>query len=65
MGWKDSELIRQIKNSNFFLPKVYFPKKLYKFILEANASDNSWGCVLKAIPEKYWQKYEQPYKTIK
>ena len=40
-------------------------KKWNKFILEAYASDNSWGCVLKAKPEKYWQKYEQPYKTIK
>lgn len=51
---------KHIKKDLEVLPKVFFPKKGDKLIPETDASDNCWGCVLKAIPEKIWLEYEHP-----
>ena len=53
---KDKKILQQIKKDLNKIPEVYFPKSGDKLILETDASDNCWGCVLKAIPAEKWEE---------
>lgn len=57
---KDKKLLQQIKQDLNQLPEVYFPKPGDKLILETDASDKCWGCVLKAIPAEKWEEKNPP-----
>lgn len=57
---EDVALIKQIKENVKTLPDVYLPKTGDKLILETDASEACWGCVLKAIPSNLWYDKEIP-----
>ncbi|XP_059629145.1 uncharacterized protein LOC132271707 [Cornus florida] len=54
--WTDNDttIIKQIKADLVQIPEVYFPQNGDKLILETDASELCWGCVLKAIPQEKW-----------
>ena len=57
---EDVALIKQIKENVKTLPDVYLPKTGDKLILETDASEACWGCVLKAISCNVWHDKEIP-----
>jgi len=57
---EDRKILRQIKIHAQNAPEVYLPKQGDKLILETDASDECWGCVLKAIPKEFWDEEDPP-----
>ena len=57
---EDRRILRQIKIQAQNAPYVYLPKQGDKLILETDASDDHWGCVLKAIPKEFWDEEDPP-----